>query len=289
MPSIPASEYLSLIERLKPEHVAVIGALAALELLLEVVRIVSLSHLTVNAANILRFTPPFIAGLPVAFLAPSRILGEAGRVVFFHKLAGVDEKTAASAVLNERLLDFLLLAAASALLLTSMSGSQSSQLLAASAVIIALITSFFALARLVPYSKIARISPFLHNKELEKYYEAARKTAADSKTFLTASMLTIAIWLVDFFRVSYIFSLFNAKPSFLEVAGSTSISYIVGVLSMLPGGLGSFEFSGTFVYGLLGIDAATALPALLMERLFSFWAWALIGGALIVSYGSKVK
>jgi uncharacterized membrane protein YbhN (UPF0104 family) len=73
--------------------------------------------------------------------------------------------------------------------------------------------------------------------------------------------------------------------AFLAFAAAT----LLGVLSMLPGGLGGFEATMVVILGGLGVSSSVAVAATLLFRLGTLWMVSLLGlvvlGAWVVIYG----
>ncbi|MGV8143530.1 MAG: flippase-like domain-containing protein, partial [Methanothermobacter sp.] len=55
------------------------------------------------------------------------------------------------------------------------------------------------------------------------------------------------------------------------------LANVIGVISALPGGIGSIEISLTGLFVLFGVPSAMAVSITLIDRLVSFWLVNIIG------------
>ena len=73
------------------------------------------------------------------------------------------------------------------------------------------------------------------------------------------------------------------------VIGEVFISAsLVGMIPLLPGGLGAVDGIMIGFYSKAGVSLSLAGPVTLIERLISFWMASIIGLAILPYYGSSV-
>ena len=89
--------------------------------------------------------------------------------------------------------------------------------------------------------------------------------------FFKQFLLSLSIWLLFPAKMIMLVDLFttNYDPIFLTEV--TFISYMVGMIPLLPGGLGGFEATMTSLLIVMGIQANEALAITLIFRFITFW------------------
>lgn len=106
------------------------------------------------------------------------------------------------------------------------------------------------------------------------------RTFMDARTVLATLALTLVLWLVDTSALYFVLNVLGYSVQFDVLVPVYFASIIVGLLSLIPGGLGSMDFS--FSYGLgavAGVPAADAITAILAPRIVTFMV-CLIGSVL---------
>lgn len=94
--------------------------------------------------------------------------------------------------------------------------------------------------------------------------------AARPGTFLGSALGSLILWLVPFVQMWLIFDGLGLDAPLSLIAGSYFLPYLVGILSMIPLGIGSFDLSLSAVFGRYGVGGAeVALTPLLYRVLVS--------------------
>ncbi len=91
------------------------------------------------------------------------------------------------------------------------------------------------------------------------------------------SILTLMSWLLECVRLYTICYAFNVKISFVAIIIIFLLANVIGVISVLPGGIGSIEISLTGLFILFGVPSALAGSIALIDRLVSFWLVNILG------------
>lgn len=73
------------------------------------------------------------------------------------------------------------------------------------------------------------------------------------------------------------------------VFGVFGLSYVVGLASMLPGGIGSVELATTVLLVAAGVQTQIAVAAVLISRLLTFWYAMLLGGISFITLSRGPK
>jgi uncharacterized protein (TIRG00374 family) len=110
------------------------------------------------------------------------------------------------------------------------------------------------------------------------------------RILLLITLLSLAIWLVNFPKFYVVFISMGLYPELTLVAAATFISDAWGMVPITPGGIGSVEIGQTlFVIWIVGITpTALAAAVVLLDRIVSFWIPMLIGGIVSVKKGTSL-
>jgi len=92
------------------------------------------------------------------------------------------------------------------------------------------------------------------------------------KKSFVVGFLAILSWLLEGLRLYVVFYAFNVPVDFALVFIIFLLANFVGVVSALPGGIGSIEISLTGLFLLLGVPEVLAGSMALADRMVSFWA-----------------
>ena len=111
---------------------------------------------------------------------------------------------------------------------------------------------------------------------------------SNKKGLVYTLTLSFAIWIFEILRVYLVFLAFGANISLIVVGEVFIVSCLVGMIPLLPGGLGAVDGLMILLYSAAGIPASVSAAATLIERLISFWMATLIGMAILPYYGSSV-
>ncbi len=101
------------------------------------------------------------------------------------------------------------------------------------------------------------------------------KKAELAKQFL----LSVFIWVLFPVKMVILVSLFTANFDILYLVEITFISYMVGMIPLLPGGLGSFEATMTGLLLVMNIPSGEAAAVTVLFRFVTFWFVILISAA----------
>jgi uncharacterized protein (TIRG00374 family) len=98
--------------------------------------------------------------------------------------------------------------------------------------------------------------------------------------------LAIISWLLECIRLYVVFYAFNVEINFTSVIIIFLLANFIGVVSILPGGIGAIELTLTGLFLLFGVPEALAGSIALADRLVSFWVVSVLG-AIFSSYYAK--
>ena len=93
----------------------------------------------------------------------------------------------------------------------------------------------------------------------------------DMKTMLVLCILTPALWLIDAFIPYFILEMLGYNVGFQTVATMYYASILVGLISMIPGGLGSLDFSFSYALSnLASVLRRDAIITIIISRIAAF-------------------
>lgn len=97
------------------------------------------------------------------------------------------------------------------------------------------------------------------------------------KNLFVVLFLAVLSWLLECLRLYIVFHAFNVQIGFATVVIIFLLANFVGVVSALPGGIGSIEISLTGLFLLFGVPETLAGSIALADRMVSFWAVSALG------------
>jgi uncharacterized protein (TIRG00374 family) len=139
------------------------------------------------------------------------------------------------------------------------------------------------------YNKIHFIFKFLPISEeyLDKIYhqmtQGLRGMIEYTNSFTSLKNLIIVLvlsamsWILECIRLYIVFMAFNVEISFVAIIIIFLLANIIGILSALPGGIGSIEISLTGLFLLFGVSSALGGSIAMVDRLASFWVVTAMG------------
>ncbi|MDI9615121.1 UPF0104 family protein [Methanothermobacter sp.] len=100
--------------------------------------------------------------------------------------------------------------------------------------------------------------------------------------------LSLISWLMECLRLYLVFMAFGVETTFSAVVIIFLLANLVGVLSALPGGVGSIEVSMTGLFVLFDVPGFIAGSIALVDRLISFWSVTALGAILSSYYAGDI-
>jgi len=142
---------------------------------------------------------------------------------------------------------------------------------------------------------IKRFSKKDHNQLEEKAlnsihsFQNSMRTMVKNKNVMLYSLpISFLIWILEIVRVYIIFSAFNVEVSFLIIAQVFIISTLIGLIPLLPGGLGTIDGLMIILFSAAGVPPSISAAATIVERLISLWMTSIIGIALLPYFGTNL-
>ena len=111
---------------------------------------------------------------------------------------------------------------------------------------------------------------------------------SSKKVTYYALPLSFVIWIFEILRVYIVFLAFGATVSPIIIGEVFIIASLVGMVPLLPGGLGAVDGIMVVFYYVAGISASVSAAATVIERLISFWMATILGMVILPHYGSSI-
>ena len=252
-----------------------------------------------------------IIGLAINDLTPSgRSGGEPVRAYLLSKSSSEDFKRTFASVMGDKLFDtfpFMVLAIfAIAYLMMYLHLGQTLFTLLLVALILFVLALVFIIfvcvneeAGLNIIYWVFRQARRFTSKDLDKYEKKAVSSLIgfqsslkylmnDRKLMLHATIISFVVWFLELMRVYIVFLAFGVHVSLGMVAAVFLVSSLVGIIPVLPGGLGSIDGVMILLYSMAGITASISTAATLVERMISLWMVIIIGMILLPFFGREV-
>jgi hypothetical protein len=120
-------------------------------------------------------------------------------------------------------------------------------------------------------------------------FQNSMRIMIKDKNVLTYGLaISFIIWLFEILRVYIVFSAFGVDVSLIIIAEVFIISSLLGLVPLLPGGLGAVDGIMIILFSAAGVPPSISAAATLVERLISFWMTSIIGMILLPYFGTSV-
>jgi len=257
--------------------------------------------------------PMVLVGMAINNITPSgRVGGEPVKAYILSKETDNPYEETFATVIADRALDtfpFILLAVMSIVAIIS-SFSLPSIVLVILIIAVLVITTAFVLLIYMSINKkagkkitkwiVKLIRLFYKKIPLEELEEKVVKAISgfqktmnlmlhDKKILYYALPLSFLIWVTEILRVFLIFLAFEAPVDPLFIGMVFIVASLVGMIPLLPGGIGSIDGFMILLYSSAGISASISAAATVIERLISFGMTSTIGFLIMPRYGSSVR
>lgn len=110
----------------------------------------------------------------------------------------------------------------------------------------------------------------------------------DKRVLYYALPLSFVIWGFEIFRVYLVFLALGANVSLVAIGEVFIAATLVGMIPLLPGGLGAVDGVMILLYANAGVTASISAAATVIERLISFWMATILGLLIMPMYGGSL-
>lgn len=257
--------------------IALLLMITVLEFLAKVARF---SYCLPAPPPIARVSFPYFFGTFLSFLVPFRLLGEGVRPIVFKAHLGIGYSQSLSAISAERMLDMAFVTLFAAITL----GTLIHPLLA-----FGMVGTFALFVYLISSGTLACAALRLNINIISKFAEAYTQSFSGAfnspARVLVIVGLTVAAWLLAFARLWLILCLIGSSLGLADAGAASSLAYLSSLVSFLPGGTLGFEGGGVAALSYLGVRIEVALAAILLERIFSYWLFIILGSLSALAIG----
>lgn len=112
---------------------------------------------------------------------------------------------------------------------------------------------------------------------VKNFKVSVRKIMQNKALLIQIISISVVVWLLYPLKIYLIFHTLGSDVSFGLVAFVTFVAYLIGMIPVLPGGIGLYEGSAIALYGILGVPLAEATVAVIIGRIFTFGFVSLMG------------
>ena len=120
------------------------------------------------------------------------------------------------------------------------------------------------------------------------FQDTMKMLMSNRKGLVYTLILSFIIWGFELLRVYLVFSAFGANVDLIIIGEVFIVACLVGMIPLLPGGLGAVDGLMIIFYSAAGVPASISAAATVIERLISFWMTTIIGMVIMPYYGADV-
>ena len=120
------------------------------------------------------------------------------------------------------------------------------------------------------------------------FQDTMKMLISNKRGLIYTLALSFVIWFFEIFRVYLVFLAFGADVNLILIAEIFIISSLVGMIPLLPGGLGAVDGIMILFFSTVGVSPSVSAAATVIERLISFWMATILGMVILPYYGSSV-
>lgn len=127
------------------------------------------------------------------------------------------------------------------------------------------------------------------NKLSPEFLRSFYKTKISWHRIATSLIISVVIWTL--YGISFYFSMMSVGVSLpiTLLTGIMCLSIIIGVVTSLPGGIGSTDVVMVLFLGVLGVPSATGVSGVLVSRLLSVWLGVFLGLLSFIYLNKKIN
>lgn len=109
------------------------------------------------------------------------------------------------------------------------------------------------------------------NITIDKYNNSVERFKQEKRNFIIQILLGLIIWLLFAFKMYIIITGLNLSLDIFSIGAITYLSYIIGMIPILPGSVGSFEASMTALLTIKGLTIEEGATISVVFRFITFW------------------
>lgn len=224
----------------------------------------------------LRIMPIFFAGKAVTGLTPGNA-GEPIRSVFLKQMEGIPVSKSMKSLIVERVIDLLIVLFFSCYVLIFYLQNLIGKLWLGYLFLLILILTalLFLFSRKFSFFILNNLTKLFKRQEkikhfLDLFINSFCDSTVKKRTFFWGIIISLFIWALDGAVFFIIFTFLGEKINFFFLLSAFSLSVIIGLVSLLPGGLGSLEGGFVLLLVMVGMDKNVAITGALVGRFVNY-------------------
>lgn len=234
--------------------------------------------------------PVQVLGYTISNFTPGKA-AEPAKAVLLKMRKGIPVSSSLTSIIWERVSDIIAVILFSIIAITSLAvGSFFFVSIIGMAIFAAIIAVSFGVLysrnfgmRLFRFARKLPILKRLPENFMDLFYKIKIKKSRIVACF-TVALITWAIEGAVLYLALAAFGIF-VNP--IVLVGIVSLSIVIGIASLLPGGLGTTEVVMIFLLGLVGVESSIAATAAIVFRFMTIWFVNLLGGLSFIYLSRK--
>lgn len=109
------------------------------------------------------------------------------------------------------------------------------------------------------------------------FYSAVALFSKDRENIIKMFLISIVVLLLDALRIYYVLDFLGIHLSYLVIISMNSLSILMGIISTLPGGIGSMETSATVLFSYFGTETRLIGSGIIIVRSMQYAFLMLVG------------
>jgi hypothetical protein len=119
------------------------------------------------------------------------------------------------------------------------------------------------------------------------FYDGAHNVVQGRKRVLSMMLISLALWILIMVRFFLIFRAIGYLPSMHVLLMAATIPPIVGLLPVLPGGLGTVDVAYLFIFT-FEFNPTVAFSVVVIERAITYVFGTLVGACALSYLGIRI-
>lgn len=124
---------------------------------------------------------------------------------------------------------------------------------------------------------------------LTEFQTSTKLLLTNRRVLYLGTPISIVAWIFEILRVYLVFLAFSSTVSPVLIGGVFIVSTLVGMIPLLPGGLGAIDGLMIGLYSSAGISTSISAAVTVIERLISFWFVSFLGLICLYLYGISIS
>ncbi len=125
-------------------------------------------------------------------------------------------------------------------------------------------------------------------KSVSGFQSTMRVLTTNKRVLYFGIPISFLIWVLEISRVYIVFLAFGCNVTPILIGEIFIVSSLVGMIPLLPGGLGAVDGFMILLYKSAGISTPISAASTVVERLISFWMTTIIGLIILPKYGNHI-